>query len=466
MLVPLAGASPARTLEPQIEENARDGWEELTPRREWRTMSSRTDEASEVLGRIMNTHEAAVRQPFGPKQYQPGTSSDEEANEDELKDDVGETPKLHVVMSEDPRQTESLVALSRSSSSNVLHLPTRSSAPAAPSEEDIRFAEQKELEELELENERLREAVATALQEEKARNERRSDKAAFRRMERIYASAELEPESQLPASSATVHVALAHAGEMGVRLKAAGARVGHVTCSLMWSNTDDLDLHCESEPGGHISWNKKKGKCGGHLDVDMNASDHHLQERPVENIVWDSAPPAGTYRIWVENNTARNGGPTPFVVRLTMDGKSQDKEFDDVRELESVDVFNFEAVRPESPEPQKARDGGTDGTLHEGSPTPHLLFMLRERERVMHEQAEEIKKLRQQIAMQELATKAAHMPGAPSDTTAVKEKSEYSADIRGMSSAYQTGVAPGGSLSELQESGSTFAVSSPPPIKQ
>ena len=64
----------------------------------------------------------------------------------------------------------------------------------------------------------------------------------------------------------------AHAGELGRRLKAAGAMVGNLTCSLMWDDHDDLDLHCETPSGEHIFWNHKKGQCGGHLDVDMNAS--------------------------------------------------------------------------------------------------------------------------------------------------------------------------------------------------
>eukprot|EP01043_Picozoa_sp_COSAG02_P003014 COSAG02_NODE_71_length_42019_cov_36.443893_17_plen_247_part_00 len=180
------------------------GWEALTPRGEWRTMSSRTDRASEVLGRIMNTHEAAMRQPFGPKQYQPGTSSDEEADEGE--DDEGES--VMVVMSEDPRTPESLIKISRSSSYHVLSLPTY--PPSAPNEEDVRPTEEEELAELARENERLKAAIAIALHEEKERSARRSDRAAFKRMERIYASAGLEPEPQLPAQAAAAHTALAH----------------------------------------------------------------------------------------------------------------------------------------------------------------------------------------------------------------------------------------------------------------
>lgn len=100
----------------------------------------------------------------------------------------------------------------------------------------------------------------------------------------------------------------------------------------------DLDLHCTGPTGSHIFWNDKKGKCGGHLDVDMNASDRHVTGCPVENIFWEH-PPKGKYRLWVENNTARNDGSTPFQVRLTKDGKAQDKKFDDIEEYEEIDIF-------------------------------------------------------------------------------------------------------------------------------
>lgn len=92
--------------------------------------------------------------------------------------------------------------------------------------------------------------------------------------------------------------------------------------------------------GSHIFWNDKKGKCGGYLDVDMNASKKNLVDAPIENLFWDK-PPAGHYRIWVENNTSRNDEPTPFSVRLTKDGDSEDKSFDDCEEMEEVECFEL-----------------------------------------------------------------------------------------------------------------------------
>lgn len=91
----------------------------------------------------------------------------------------------------------------------------------------------------------------------------------------------------------------AHKGEMGKRLKAAGAKVGALTASLMWDNLNDLDLHCESPTGSHIFYASRVGTCTGVLDVDANASEKHSTAQPIENILWHN-PPKGHYRIWVE----------------------------------------------------------------------------------------------------------------------------------------------------------------------
>ena len=134
----------------------------------------------------------------------------------------------------------------------------------------------------------------------------------------------------------------AHAGELGRRLKAAGAQVGDITVSLMWDNTDDLDLHCIGPTGSHIFWNSKVGTCGGYLDVDKNASDKHLTSEAVENMFWKKAP-AGHYKVWVENNQERKEcGSTPFTVRLTNRGEVTEKTFDDLEEYEEQPCFEFD----------------------------------------------------------------------------------------------------------------------------
>jgi len=134
----------------------------------------------------------------------------------------------------------------------------------------------------------------------------------------------------------------AHKGEMGRRLKAAGAKVGALTASLMWDNHNDLDLHCESPTGSHIFYASRVGTCTGVLDVDANASEKHSTDKPIENILWHN-PPKGHYRIWVENcDGTRADGDTPFDVRLTKDGVSEDKHFDNIEEYDECDVFEFD----------------------------------------------------------------------------------------------------------------------------
>ena len=136
----------------------------------------------------------------------------------------------------------------------------------------------------------------------------------------------------------------AHKGEMGERLKKAGAKVGALTCSLMWDNANDLDLHCESPTGSHIFYEHghRKGTCGGHLDVDMNAKRKNSNDKPIENILWED-PPKGHYRFWVEAvDMERFAGATPFKVRLTKEGKSEEKEFPGIEEDEEIQCFEFD----------------------------------------------------------------------------------------------------------------------------
>jgi hypothetical protein len=136
--------------------------------------------------------------------------------------------------------------------------------------------------------------------------------------------------------------AAAHQGEMGKRLQAAKAKVGALTCSLMWNNMNDLDLHCVSPTGSHIFYANRKGTCTGHLDVDMNAKENDTSDKPIENILWYN-PPKGHYKFWIEAvDMDRTGGKTPFSVRLTKQGIAEDKHYPDLEEDEEQVVFEFD----------------------------------------------------------------------------------------------------------------------------
>ena len=53
-------------------------------------------------------------------------------------------------------------------------------------------------------------------------------------------------------------------------------------------------------------------------------------------------PPKGHYKFWVENNEHREDGDTPYSVRLTKDGESEDKHFDDLEEYDEATAFEFD----------------------------------------------------------------------------------------------------------------------------
>jgi hypothetical protein len=75
---------------------------------------------------------------------------------------------------------------------------------------------------------------------------------------------------------------------------------------------EDLDLEVKC-PGGQVSYQSMQA-CGGRLDIDMNAG--RKSSTPVENIIWQAPPPAGSYEIAV---TMVNGTPSreiPFKVVL------------------------------------------------------------------------------------------------------------------------------------------------------
>jgi hypothetical protein len=111
--------------------------------------------------------------------------------------------------------------------------------------------------------------------------------------------------------------------EIRNRVVAAGGQYDQVDVrvTLVWDNTNDLDLHVYTPSGEEIYYGRRGSSCGGVLDVDRNVSGE--TRTPVENVRWASgAAPKGTYRVVVRNFAFKETPtPTPFRVEMEVGGE-------------------------------------------------------------------------------------------------------------------------------------------------
>lgn len=124
-------------------------------------------------------------------------------------------------------------------------------------------------------------------------------------------------------------------------IEARGGSMGFFNVSLIWDNTDDLDLIVKCPCCPEIYYGDKRSKCGGMLDMDANSS--KFTQVPIENVFWEDLPPDGKYTITVSNyngrNTNANGDKTSF--RCLIRYKDVIKAFDGkVGHKEVVTVFD------------------------------------------------------------------------------------------------------------------------------
>jgi len=116
-------------------------------------------------------------------------------------------------------------------------------------------------------------------------------------------------------------------GEIGRRLRSAGARTGDVQVSIAWNNFNDIDLHVMVEAAGpvrgvsQINFFNRRGACGGWLDVDQNVTP--WTPAAVENVFWaHNHAPYGKYTVAVHHFQNWGGAnPTEVEVVVLVDGK-------------------------------------------------------------------------------------------------------------------------------------------------
>jgi len=100
--------------------------------------------------------------------------------------------------------------------------------------------------------------------------------------------------------------------EITKRLAREGAKSGDVVISLMWNNRHDCDLHVWTPSNEEIYYGNKKSRCGGELDVDMNAGSV-TSDTPVENVYWPlGGAPLGTYRVEALNYGYHTSDTSPY----------------------------------------------------------------------------------------------------------------------------------------------------------
>lgn len=112
--------------------------------------------------------------------------------------------------------------------------------------------------------------------------------------------------------------------EIRRRVLAAGGQHDNVDVrvSLIWDNTNDLDLYVTTPSGERIYYGHKQSQCGGMLDVDRNVRGE--TRTPVENVRWaKGAAPDGEYIVTVQNFAFHEGNtePTPFRVEIEVAGE-------------------------------------------------------------------------------------------------------------------------------------------------
>jgi len=119
--------------------------------------------------------------------------------------------------------------------------------------------------------------------------------------------------------------------EIKQRVESAGGQYAgvDVRASLIWDNTNDLDLHVITPSGEEIYYAHKQSVCKGWLDVDMNVRGESV--KPVENVRWKTGEaPAGHYKVYVQNFRFHDPSQAPTHYRLEVEVNGHITHYDGV----------------------------------------------------------------------------------------------------------------------------------------
>lgn len=107
--------------------------------------------------------------------------------------------------------------------------------------------------------------------------------------------------------------------DVSERLAAAGAKKGEIEISLIWENSNDLDLHVIDPDGERIFFQQRESRSGGELDIDRNAScASDITTKPIEHVVWTGeSAPNGNYKVAVHHfQNCGASDPTSYRVEV------------------------------------------------------------------------------------------------------------------------------------------------------
>lgn len=144
--------------------------------------------------------------------------------------------------------------------------------------------------------------------------------------------------------------------EIKKRVEGAGGQYSDVDirASLLWNNTNDLDLHVVDPCGHHIFYgsycksnSREPAPCGGFLDVDMNVRGETT--KPVENTRWPKGKARpGHYQVYVQNFAFHGSSRVATKFRVEIEINGEIRHFDGETpaglsgEASNVPIFEFD----------------------------------------------------------------------------------------------------------------------------